>query len=193
ESGRFFYAATPQSVYPDIVDRLGETGLAGGSKIVFEKPFGDGLASARNLNEIIHRVFDEQQVFRIDHYMGKETVQNILALRFANGLFEPVWNRRYIDHVQITVAEEIGIEGRGAFYEQTGTIRDMVQTHLLQVMTFIAMEPPVTFDPDRLRDEKVKLLRATTVCDPEKVVRGQYEGYHDEDGVARASTTETFA
>jgi glucose-6-phosphate 1-dehydrogenase len=192
-AGRFFDSATPSSVYPDIVDRLGETGLAAGSKIVFEKPFGRDLESARELNAIIHAVFDEEQIFRIDHYMGKETVQNILALRFANGLFEPVWNRRYIDHVQITVAENIGIGGRGAFYEQTGAIRDMVQTHLLQVMTFIAMEPPVSFEPDRLRDEKVKLLRATNVCDPERVVRGQYEGYHHEEGVSPASTTETFA
>ncbi len=192
-AGRFFYSATPSSVYPDIVDRLGETGLASGAQIVFEKPFGHDLASARELNNIIHAVFDEGQIFRIDHYMGKETVQNILALRFANGLFEPVWNRRYIDHVQITVAENIGIGGRGAFYEQTGAIRDMIQTHLLQVMTFISMEPPVSFEPDRLRDEKVKLLRATNVCDPERVVRGQYEGYHHEEGVSPASTTETFA
>jgi glucose-6-phosphate 1-dehydrogenase len=192
-AGRFFYAATPSSVFPDIVDRLGETGLAAGSKIVFEKPFGRDLESARELNAIIHSVFDENQIFRIDHYMGKETVQNILALRFANGLFEPVWNRRYIDHVQITVAEDIGINGRGAFYEQTGAMRDMIQTHLFQVMTFIAMEPPVSFEPDRLRDEKVKLLRATSVCDPEKVVRGQYEGYLEEEGVSRGSTMETFA
>jgi glucose-6-phosphate 1-dehydrogenase len=193
QENRFFYAATPPSAYPNIVDRLGETALAKDAKIVFEKPFGHDLESAKDLNTIIHRVFDESQVFRIDHYMGKETVQNILALRFANGLFEPVWNRRYIDHVQITVAEEIGIEGRGAFYEQTGAIRDMIQTHLLQVMTFIAMEPPVSFEPDRLRDEKVKLLRSTNVCDPERVVRGQYEGYKDEEGVSPASTTETFA
>ncbi|MFL5766467.1 MAG: glucose-6-phosphate dehydrogenase [Actinomycetota bacterium] len=193
QAQRLFYAATPSSVYPDIVDRLGETGLAAGSKIVFEKPFGRDLESARELNAIIHSVFDENQIFRIDHYMGKETVQNILALRFANGLFEPVWNRRYIDHVQITVAEDIGINGRGAFYEQTGAIRDMIQTHLFQVMTFIAMEPPVSFEPDRLRDEKVKLLRATNVCDPERVVRGQYEGYLEEGGVGRASTVETFA
>jgi glucose-6-phosphate 1-dehydrogenase len=137
-------------------------------------------------------VFDEDQVFRIDHYMGKETVQNILAFRFTNGLFEPVWNRRYIDHVQITVAEEIGIEGRGNFYEQTGAIRDMVQTHLLQVLTFVAMEPPVTYQEDRLRDEKVKVLQAIHPVDPDKVVRGQYEGYLNEPGVARYSTVETF-
>src|SRR5256712_12701213 len=150
---RFFYAATPTVVYPDIVARIGETGLAEGSRIVFEKPFGRDLASARELNARIHEVFDESQVFRIDHYLGKETVQNILAFRFANGLFEPVWNRRYIDHVQITAAESIGIESRGAFYEQIGAIRDMVSTHLFQMMTFLAMEPPVSFEPDRLRDE----------------------------------------
>ena len=124
------------------------------------------------LNAIIHEVFDETQVFRIDHYLGKETVQNILAFRFANGMFEPIWNRRYIDHVQITVAESIGIEGRGAFYEQIGNIRDMISTHLFQVMTFVAMEPPVAFEPDRLRDETVKALRATETCHPDHVVRG---------------------
>src|SRR3990170_3793484 len=129
---RFFHTATPPAVYPDVVRRLGETGLAKGARIVIEKPFGRDLTSARELNDAIHDVFDESQVFRIDHYLGKETVQNILAFRFANGLFEPVWNRRYIDSVEITVAEDIGIEGRGAFFEQTGTIRDMVSTHLFQ-------------------------------------------------------------
>jgi glucose-6-phosphate 1-dehydrogenase len=189
---RFFYCATPPEVYEDIVARLGESGLATGAKIVFEKPFGHDLESARHLNRVIHAVFDEEQTFRIDHYMGKETVQNILAFRFSNGLFEPVWNRRYINHVQITVAELIGIEGRGSFYEQTGTIRDMVQTHLLQVLTFVAMEPPVSFQGDRLRDEKVKVLQAMHPVDPEKVVRGQYEGYLQEPDVARYSTVETF-
>jgi glucose-6-phosphate 1-dehydrogenase len=188
----FFYCATPPEVYEDIVARLGESGLAKDANIVFEKPFGHDLESARHLNRTIHAVFDEDQIFRIDHYMGKETVQNILAFRFTNGLFEPVWNRRYIDHVQITVAEEIGIEGRGNFYEQTGAIRDMVQTHLLQVLTFVAMEPPVSFQEDRLRDEKVKVLQAMHPVDPEKVVRGQYEGYLNEPGVARYSTVETF-
>jgi glucose-6-phosphate 1-dehydrogenase len=188
----FFYCATPPEVYEDIVERLGESGLAKDAKIVFEKPFGHDLESARHLNRTIHAVFDEDQIFRIDHYMGKETVQNILAFRFTNGLFEPVWNRRYIDHVQITVAEEIGIEGRGNFYEQTGSIRDMVQTHLLQVLTFVAMEPPVSFQEDRLRDEKVKVLQAMHPVDPEKVVRGQYDGYPNEPGVARYSTVETF-
>jgi glucose-6-phosphate 1-dehydrogenase len=191
--GRFFYAATPPAAYPDIVQRLGEVGLQRDAKIVFEKPFGRDLASARELNATMHEVFDESQIFRIDHYLGKETVQNILAFRFANGMFEPIWNRRYIDHVQITVAESIGIEGRGAFYEQTGNIRDMISTHLFQVMTFVAMEPPVAFEPDRLRDETVKALRATQACDPDRVIRGQYRGYREEEGVSDESTVETFS
>jgi glucose-6-phosphate 1-dehydrogenase len=132
-------------------------------------------------------------VFRIDHYLGKETVQNILAFRFANGMFEPIWNRRYIDHVQITVAEKIGIEGRGPFYEQVGNIRDMISTHLFQVMTFVAMEPPVSFAPDRLRDETVKALRSTDISSLDRVIRGQYVGYRDEQGVAPDSTMETFS
>jgi glucose-6-phosphate 1-dehydrogenase len=193
EGQRFFYCATPPSAYPDIVHRIGEVGLQQNAKIVIEKPFGRDLQSARELNATMHEVFDESQVFRIDHYLGKETVQNILMFRFANGMFEPIWNRRYIDHVQITVAEKIGIEGRGAFYEETGNIRDMISTHLFQTMTFIAMEPPVSFDPERLRDETVKALRATLACDPAKVVRGQYRGYRDEQGVAPDSTVETFS
>jgi glucose-6-phosphate 1-dehydrogenase len=193
EGGRFFYAATPPAAYPDIVHRIGEMGMHRNARIVFEKPFGRDLASARSLNATMHEVFEEQQVFRIDHYLGKETVQNILAFRFANGMFEPIWNRRYIDHVQITVAESIGIEGRGTFYEETGAIRDIVSTHLFQVMTFLAMEPPVAFEPDRLRDETVKVLRATQTCDPGRVVRGQYVGYRDEEGVESDSTVETFA
>jgi glucose-6-phosphate 1-dehydrogenase len=193
EGNRFFYAATPEAAYPAIVERIGESGLAPDSRIVFEKPFGHDLASARRLNAIVHEVFRESQVFRIDHYLGKETVQNILAFRFANGLFEPVWNRRYIDHVQITAAESIGIEGRGAFYEQTGAIRDLISTHLFQMMTFLAMEPPVSFEPNRLRDETVKVLRSTNLCDPARVVRGQYVGYRSEEGVSDDSTVETFA
>jgi glucose-6-phosphate 1-dehydrogenase len=192
EGNRFFYAATPPIVYPDIVKRIGEAGLQRGAKIVFEKPFGEDLESAIELNETIHKVFDESQVYRIDHYLGKETVQNILAFRFANGLFEPVWNRRYLDHVQITVAESIGIEGRGAFYERTGAIRDIVSTHMFQMLTFLAMEPPVSFEPDRLRDETVKALRSAKVCDPARIVRGQYEGYRGQAGVAPDSTIETF-
>ena len=193
EGNRFFYCATPPAAYPDIVKRIGEAGLQKGAKIVFEKPFGRDLESARTLNACIHGVFDESQVFRIDHYLGKETVQNILAFRFANGLFEPVWNRRYIDHVQITAAESIGIEGRGAFYEQTGAIRDLISTHLFQMMTFLAMEPPVSFEPDRLRDETVKVLRSAQLCDPVHLVRGQYEGYRSEPGVSDTSNVETFA
>jgi glucose-6-phosphate 1-dehydrogenase len=193
EGRRFFDAAVPPTVYAEIVHRIGEAGMEKDAKIVLEKPFGRDLQSARELNEVIHSVFDESQVFRIDHYLGKETVQNILAFRFANGMFEPIWNRRYIDHVQITVAEEIGIEGRGAFYEQIGNIRDMISTHLFQVMTFVAMEPPVSFAPDRLRDETVKALRSADVADVDRVLRGQYVGYRNEPGVAPDSTTETFS
>ena len=193
EGNRFFYGATPAAAYPEIVKRIGETGLQVGAKIVIEKPFGKDLSSAMALNRCLHDVFDESQIFRIDHYLGKETVQNILAFRFANGMFEPIWNRRYIDHVQITVAEQIGIEGRGAFYEQTGAIRDMVSTHLFQMMTFLAMEPPVSFEPNRLRDETVKVLRAVQPIDPANVVFGQYEGYASEPGVAAGSKVETFA
>src|SRR5919198_3938142 len=191
--GRFYYCATPPDAYPMIVARIGESSMHTNAKIVMEKPFGRDLDSARKLNDDLHAVFDESQIYRIDHYLGKETVQNILAFRFGNGMFEPIWNRRYIDNVQITVAEEIGIEGRGAFYEQTGTIRDMVQTHLFQAMTILAMEPPVSFEPDRLRDEKVRVLRSMLRVDPAKVVRGQYRGYRDEPDVAEDSTVETFS
>ncbi len=191
EGRRFFDAAVPPSVYADIVHRIGEAGLQHNAKIVLEKPFGRDLQTARELNAVIHSVFDEMQVFRIDHYLGKETVQNILAFRVANGMFEPIWNRRYIDHVEISVCEKIGIEGRGAFYEQVGNIRDMISTHLFQVLTFVAMEPPVSFEPNRLRDETVKALRSADIDGG--VVRGQYEGYRDEPGVTPDSTTETFS
>jgi len=191
--GRFYYCATPPAAYPLIVRRLAESKMHRDAKIVIEKPFGHDLESARELNRTLHEVFDESQIFRIDHYLGKETVQNILVFRFANGMFEPIWNRRYVDSVQITVAEEIGIEGRGAFYDRIGAIRDMVQTHLFQMLTFFAMEPPVSFEPERLRDEKVRVLRAMKPADPGRVVRGQYLGYSDEPDVARDSTTETYA
>jgi glucose-6-phosphate 1-dehydrogenase len=190
--GRFYYCATPPEAYPLIVTRLSEAEMHTGAKIVVEKPFGTDLDSARELNASLHAAFDESQIFRIDHYLGKETVQNILALRFSNGVFEPIWNRRYIDSVQITVTEEIGIEDRGRFYEGTGAIRDMLQTHLFQVLTFLAMEPPVSFGPDRLRDEKVKVLRSMKACSPGKFVRGQYVGYRDEPDVAPDSQTETY-
>jgi glucose-6-phosphate 1-dehydrogenase len=193
EGGRFFYCATPPAAYPQIVRRLAESDLHKDAKIVIEKPFGRDLKSARALNDTLHAVFAESQIFRIDHYLGKETVQNIWALRFANGMFEPIWNRRYVDHVQITVAEEIGIEGRGAFYEQTGTLRDMVQTHLFQMLTILAMEPPVSFEPDRLRDEKVRVLRSMKPIDPANVVRGQFKGYRNEPDVANDSQADTYA
>jgi len=191
--GRFYYCATPSAAYPLIVTRLAESKLHTTARIVVEKPFGHDLETARELNRVLHQVFDESQIFRIDHYLGKETVQNVMVVRFANGMFEPIWNRRYIDNVQVTVAEEIGIEGRGAFFEETGTIRDMVVTHLFQVLTILAMEPPVSFEPDRLRDEKVRVLRSMLPVDPAGVVRGQYVGYRDEPDVAKDSTVETFA
>ena len=193
EGRRFYYAATPPAAFPDIVARIGEEGMASRARIVIEKPFGTDLHSARELGRLIHDVFDESQVFRIDHYLGKETVQNVLVFRFANSLFEPLWNRRYVDHVELSVCEEIGIEGRGRFYERTGALRDMVQTHLFQVLSFLAMEPPVAFQPERLRDEKVKLFQAISEVRPEDVVRGQYRGYRGEDGVAPDSEVETFA
>jgi glucose-6-phosphate 1-dehydrogenase len=192
EGRRFFYCATPPEAYPDIVGRIGEEAMAERARIVIEKPFGTDLETARELNRTLHTVFDESQVFRIDHYLGKETVQNILVFRFANTLWEPLWNRRYVDHVQLTVAEEIGIEGRGRFYERTGAIRDMVQTHLFQVLTFLTIEPPATFDPEMLRDEKVKVFQATRPIAPSNVVRGQYRGYRDEEGVDPDSDIETF-
>jgi glucose-6-phosphate 1-dehydrogenase len=200
---RLYYCATPPSAFPVIVERIGEMQNPGESRIVFEKPFGHDLTSARELNGIVHEVFDESRVFRIDHYLGKETVQNILMLRFANSMFERVWNSDAIDHVQITVAEDIGVEERGPYYEEAGAIRDIVQNHVLQVLAFLAMEPPRSLEPEAIRDEKVKLLRAVHPFRAQDVVRGQYgscevdgtlvPGYRDEDGVAAGSTTETYA
>ena len=192
EGRRLFYCATPPAAYGDVVRRIGEEGLQDGARIVIEKPYGTDLEDMRDLDGDVHDVFEEGQVFRIDHYLGKETVQNVLVLRFANALFEPLWNRRYVDHVQLTVAEDIGIEGRGAFYERTGALRDMVQTHLFQVLTFLTMEPPPSFDPEQLRDEKVKVLRGVRPIDPANVVRGQFRGYRDEERVAADSDVETF-
>jgi glucose-6-phosphate 1-dehydrogenase len=192
EGRRLYYCATPPEAYADIVRRLGEAGMNENAHVIIEKPYGTDLQSARELDAIVHEVFDESQIFRIDHYLGKETVQNILVLRFANALFEPLWNNKYIDHVELTVAEDIGIEGRGRFYERTGALRDMVQTHLLQVVTFLAMEPPASFEPERLRDEKVKVLRAMRPVRPQHVVRGQYRGYRDEKDVPANSEVETF-
>jgi glucose-6-phosphate 1-dehydrogenase len=210
---RLFYLATPPSAYEEIVANLGRAGLQrqgereGWARIVVEKPFGHDLESAGELNDALVGVFDESQIYRIDHYLGKETVRNLLVFRFGNGIFEPLWNRRYVDHVQITVAEDLGIEGRGAFYEEAGASRDILQNHLLQLLSLVAMEPPIAFEADALRDEKVRVLRAIDThwsADHvrTRVVRGQYTagwlgdehvvGYREEEEVAPDSTVETF-
>ncbi len=186
------YLSVPPAAMAGIVATLGAVGLADDARVIMEKPFGTDLESARALNAAVHAVFAEEQVFRIDHFLGKETVQNILALRFANGLFEPVWNREHIDHVQIDVPETLSIGSRAGFYEGTGAFRDMVVTHLFQVLGFVAMEPPTGLDATTLRDEKVKVFRALKPLDPTRVVRGRYDGYLGEEGVASDSQTETF-
>jgi len=203
EPSRTFYLAIPPEAVPEVVASLGKHGLAKGARIVIEKPFGTDLASARELNQLLHEVFDEAHIFRIDHYLGKETVQNILVFRFLNAVFEQVWTREMIDHIQITVAESIGVEGRGAFYEQTGALRDIVQNHLLQMLALLTMEPPASFSAEDIREEKAKLLRAIRPAEPSAAVRGQYTagvvdgekvpGYRGETGVYRDSATETFA
>jgi glucose-6-phosphate 1-dehydrogenase len=200
---RVYYLAVPPPAFPAIVEALGKRrSTEGWTRLIVEKPFGHDLASARELNRILWEHFDESEIFRIDHYLGKETVQNMLALRFANGVFEPVWNRQFIDHVQITVAESIGIEGRAAYYEHAGAIRDIFQNHLLQLLALTAMEPPIDFHADSVHSEKVKVLKALHTPGPKSVVRGQYgrgfvEGeevpaYREEAGVASDSMTETF-
>ncbi|MES4903387.1 MULTISPECIES: glucose-6-phosphate dehydrogenase [unclassified Streptomyces] len=190
---RLFHLAIPPSAFASTVGMLGDTNLAENGKVIVEKPFGTDLASARALNETIHAVFDESRVYRIDHFLGKESVDNILALRFANGLFEPIWNRDHISHVQIDVPETLGLEGRAHFYEGTGAYRDMIVTHLIQVLGIVAMEPPVSLAAQPLQDEKAKVFEALRPVQPGHVVRGQYEGYRDEPGVAPDSQTETFA
>jgi glucose-6-phosphate 1-dehydrogenase len=191
-AGRLFYLAVPPDAFEPITKGLGTCGLAEGSRIVFEKPFGNDLESARHLDDVVHEIFDESQVYRIDHFLGKETVQNIWALRFANGMFEPVWNRRYIDHIQIDVPEELGIEERASFYDSTGAFKDMVVTHLLQVLSVIAMEPPTSLKPKALVEEMLKVLQAVVPLERGDVLRGQYVGYGDAEGIDAGSKTETF-
>jgi glucose-6-phosphate 1-dehydrogenase len=211
---RIFYLAIPPELYGKVIERLAFLGLAPResngeprTRVVIEKPFGVDLESARELNRRVHEVLDERQVYRIDHYLGKETVQNVMVLRFANAVFEPIWNRRYVDHVQITAAETVGVENRGGYYEKAGVVRDMFQNHLLQLLCLTAMEPPVAFSADAVRDEKAKLLRAVRPVGPADVpqsaVPGQYgpgniqgkrvPGYREEPGVAENSTTVTYA
>lgn len=206
QGNRLFYLATPPDAYPRIIAQLGNNGLngpapsqqegAGWTRIIIEKPFGHDLQSARELNRQVLNVFDESQVYRIDHYLGKETVQNILTFRLGNSIFEPLWNRRYVDHVQILVAEQIGVEGRGDYYDSAGAMRDMVQNHMLQVLALMAMEPPAAFTADAVRNEKVKALQAIRPIAADEVgrytVRGQYTEYRNETGVRPGSTTETF-
>lgn len=209
---RLFYLSTPPSVYEPVITCLGAAGLVepastkSWTRVVIEKPFGSDLKSAHKLNDHVLSVFNEEQVYRIDHYLGKETVQNVLVFRFANGIFEPIWNRNYVDNVQITVAESIGVEGRGGYYEKSGALRDMMQNHLLQLVSLTAMEPPIAFDAKAVRDQKVNLLQAIRPMQPEEVpeyvVRAQYgagtaatrpvPAYLDENGVAGDSTTETY-
>jgi glucose-6-phosphate 1-dehydrogenase len=189
---KLFYLSVPPVAFAGIVEMLGETGLADDARVILEKPFGTNLASARALNDTVHRAFDETRVFRIDHFLGKETVQNILALRFANGVFEPIWNRDHIEHIQIDIPETLSIGTRAAFYEETGAFRDMIVTHLLQVLGFVAMEPPTSFSAKALLNETVKVAESMRPIRPEDVVFGQYAGYRDADGVGPDSQTETF-
>ncbi len=192
ECRRLHYLSVPPNAALSAVRLLGEAGLVERSRIVMEKPFGTDLASAVSLNEQLHEVFAEEQIFRIDHFLGKEPAQNILAFRFANGLFEPIWNRNFIDHVQIDVPETLGLGTRAAFYEATGAFRDMVVTHLFQILAFVAMEPPTSLEPAPIGEEKNKVFRSMLPIEPRHVVRGQYTGYRAEPGVNPESEAETF-
>jgi len=187
------YLAIPPSMFPVVIAQLGRSGCARDARVIVEKPFGRDSASAQALDDAIHSVFDESAVFRIDHYLGKETVQNLVVFRFANTFLEPIWNRNYVESVQITMAESFGVQGRGAFYEEAGAIRDVIQNHLMQVVGFLAMEPPATTYNESMRDELVKVFRQIKPLDASAVVRGQFRGYREEAGVAKDSNVETFA
>jgi glucose-6-phosphate 1-dehydrogenase len=188
-----FYLAIPPSMFPTVVKGLARARLTSQARVVVEKPFGRDLASARALNRLLHQEFEESSIFRIDHYLGKEPVQNLMYFRFANSMLEPVWNRNYVSSIQLTIAEDFGVEGRGRFYEEAGALRDVVQNHALQIIASLTMEPPNAYDAESLRDEKSKLLKAIRPLTPRNVVRGQFQGYRKEDGVAPDSQVETFA
>jgi glucose-6-phosphate 1-dehydrogenase len=187
------YLAIPPSMFASVVQGLAKSGCAGNARVIVEKPFGRDLATAQSLDRTLHEVFPESAVFRIDHYLGKEAVQNLLYFRFANTFLEPIWNRHYVKDIQITMAEQFGVQGRGAFYEEVGAIRDVVQNHLLQVIALLAMDPPTGHEPEAMQAEKLRLFRAMRPLDPKEIVRGQFKGYRDEPGVAKDSQIETFA